>query len=106
MQAIPQKVRKEIEVNPFYHVCCLPNCSSKKVQMHHSIYYSGRQIKEIVVPACIDDHDKVRTDKCIKYAFKYIAISRNLDYLIINYPKRDWIFELNKYKEYYEELKR
>jgi hypothetical protein len=85
MRPIPNRYRKQANDMPFYKRCCC-GCNQSPVQWHHTCYYKKAQIPEIFLPTFKDCHD----DPKKKLYFEWIAINMYINYLIINYPKRDW----------------
>ncbi len=78
MRPIPEKIKKQINEDPFYNVCCITG--STGVSMEHAWIYARRQINELwaIVPLRRDlntsSPPKEVKDKC-----KLIALERAKD---------------------------
>jgi hypothetical protein len=97
MRLIPPKIKKELADNPVMSCCCYPDCNRHDVQWHHPYRYSGRQIVEAwgTVPACMDHHKAVKTDRQVKEFFEWYALRRaDIKDLQARYPRFGW--ELHK----------
>jgi hypothetical protein len=103
---IPTKQRRLAEQDPFFDECCFKDCPSRNVQFHHPLRYgkNNKQISELFVPVCVLHHDKIhltRNKYDVEYA-KWVIISRiGVDYLMANYPKFPWDFELDRLNQIY-----
>jgi len=96
---IPERIKKEINRDEFYRVCCITG-RMDNIVLHHPFYYgkNGKQINEIVVPVTESKHarvggdtDSVHNCKKTKDRAKWVAINRaDINELKIKYPKFDW----------------
>jgi len=50
--AIPNDIKKQFDIDPFYKKCCL--CCATPVEMHHNLIYGGRQVNLLwaILPVC------------------------------------------------------
>jgi hypothetical protein len=98
-------LNKLVNQDDFYSVCCYPECKNTDVQLHEPLYYAGKKLEKIRVPACYYHH-MIKThgrgvhgkekDQYVVNYFRWVAINRiGLDYLKANYPKHDW--EMDKF---------
>lgn len=103
MKSIPQRIRKQIEHDPFYWYDVIDHRSRNVVQ-HHPLYYKKSQIEWIVVPLTELNHLKAhfkieknaRENKYIHNKCIAIAIKRNIGELLKQCPKKDWVQEWRK----------
>lgn len=88
MRAIPAKIRRELESDPWMKQCKFPNCTSTNIEWHHATSYQGRQVNEkwAIIPLCKKHHDSQEG----KYRSELMAICRMTDKDKEKYYKRDW----------------
>lgn len=46
MRKIPDKLRQEMERDPFYKQCCITGRADEKIDWHHNMIYGGNQVNE------------------------------------------------------------
>jgi hypothetical protein len=95
MRLISQKVKKQIDADPFYHRCCLAdeNCDGR-VEMHHNLIYAGQQqdYKFCILPVCANFHHKNEKREDIRDKLDWIMLQRtDLNFLIKTFPRRNWL---------------
>lgn len=99
MRPIPQNLRKIIENDSFYRICCLRSYRCEgKIEIHHNFIYSGRQQNYLfcLLPLC-QYHHKIEKSPKFRDDLDRIMLRRTtLEFLIKTFPKRDWI-QLNNY---------
>jgi hypothetical protein len=110
MQLIPPAHRKLIDSDPYYKMSCLSKARgtfADRIVIHHAWEYAGKQISEMwnYCPLLESEHSpysqgkSVHNSKRVNDEVKLIAIGHaGLDYLKINFPKKDWELELRKIK--------
>lgn len=93
MRKIPQELKDEMSVDPYYQECCLlvlGNCGGR-IEWHDNLIYAGRQQnhKWCILPLCHDHHMKA-DNKEIKPLLDDIMVSRATPEELAEYPKRQW----------------
>jgi len=81
---IPQKLRKQIDKDPYYKKCALTGFTAFKIELHHAIIVGGSQIQEKwnIVPlwwrkhSPYGDEDSVHNCKKTKDLVELIALKR------------------------------
>jgi hypothetical protein len=58
MRTIPLKLRKLIDIDPFYRHCIIGRTCQGRIQIHHGFIYSGKQQSKswALVPLCAKHH--------------------------------------------------
>lgn len=86
MRPIPEKLRREMENDPFYKKCCITGSSSEKIDWHHNLIYGGRQVNEkwCILPLAKSVHDNI-----VKYKeiCDWIMFNRATDEELERYSK-------------------
>lgn len=92
MRAIPAKLKKQIEADPFMKKCihypssdCVP-----RIEWEHCWIYSGRQINEAwaIVPVCTYHHRGAGLDKDFN---RFVSLYRATMDDFKMYPKKPWL---------------
>lgn len=96
MNAIPPKLRAELEEDPYYHTCARANGDCRgRITWEHALYYVGRQIQArfAIIPLCARHHgvddwqDRGLLDKRTN---ERIAMERATDEDRKRYPNLPW----------------
>ncbi len=96
MRKISDKIKKVINSDAFYHVCCLndqyPDECDGRVEQHHNLIYAGKQVDELwaILPVCKYHHDKEKK-KPYNDDLDRIMISRTTYQDRKKYPRYDWV---------------
>jgi len=99
MRPIPEKIKKQINKDPFYNVCCITG--STGVSIEHAQIYAGKQISDLwaLVPLRRDlntSHPpKEVKDKCKLISLERAKAMGEWDNIKKKYPKKDWDQEYN-----------
>lgn len=93
MRPIPKKLKEEMAADPFYKRCCVTGSVGSKIDWHHNLIFSGRQVNEkwAILPLSKHIHDNV---------WKYRDI---LDWIMLNRATDD---QLKKYSKAVDLVKR
>jgi len=79
MRPIPQKLKDEMEADPFYQKCAWHGRPhpGKKIEWHHNLIFSGRQVnrKFAILPLCEEIHQQVSKREIREY-LDWIMVSR------------------------------
>lgn len=113
MNPIPQKLKKELEVDPFMKICvltCKASCDEIKIDWHHCWKYAGRQINEkwAIIPLWDRKHspqgdpDSVHRCKETREFVQYLSLKRATKEDLEKYPRNNWDLIFKKLKEKYE----
>lgn len=90
MTPIPLKLRKQLEVDPYYSMCSRAGSECNgRITWEHAIIYAGRQVQErwAIIPLCEFHHLGKGLNKQINI---FIALSRATPEELKKYPKEDW----------------
>jgi len=99
--AIPIKLRKELEDDPFMEQCIYEGCTNVP-EFEHAMIFANRQVnkKWAIVPCCYYHH---RGDGLDKDFNKYCALIRATDEDLAEFPKSDFpqqkIYLTSKYEK-------
>jgi hypothetical protein len=105
MRAIPEKLKKEIEEDPFYEQCCITG--SYGVSLEHCWIYAGKQINEkwAIVPLRRDLNTS-HPPKEVKEKCRLVSLERATKNDLAKYPKKDWEQEykylIKRYEDWYK----
>jgi len=101
MRSIPQKLRKQIAIDPRLKKCWFPGCNSLKVEINHTFIYSGRQVNAMwAFSALCEEHHRTGDDSFHKNKktreFIELECLKNVDIssLMRAYPRRNWVQEI------------
>lgn len=105
MRPIPDKIRREIDINPYYKICARDSdggCNGR-ITMEHAFIYAGRQINELwsIIPLCWYHHLGPGLDKRKN---QLIALRRATEEDLAKYPNKPWaqmLINLNKHHARY-----
>lgn len=86
MRPIPPKLRKDLEKDPYYKLCCITG--ARDVQWHHNLIFAGRQVNErwCILPLSEKIHDLAR-NKEVKEILDWIMINRATEEQLKIYSK-------------------
>lgn len=58
---IPPKLKKEMEEDPFYSVCCITGVKNEKIDWHHNLQFAGKRVNEkfCILPLAKSVHDNI-----------------------------------------------
>lgn len=89
MRPISQKMRKQIDEDPFFKKCIITG-DTLNVSIEHPWIYAGRQINEMwaFVPLRRDLNINMQAD--VKDKCRHISLMRATDEDLAKYPKKDW----------------
>lgn len=107
MRPIPPKLREEMSKDPFYFQCCITGQSknSTKIDYHHNLIYSGRQVNE---KFCILPVSELVHRNIVKHKEKlnWIMWNRATDEQIERYSKAiDYKREKDRLNSIYGQIK-
>jgi hypothetical protein len=94
MRAIPQKLKAEIDTEPFYKRCVLTG--RKQVVIHHAFIYSGKQINELwaFAPLAPDLHTggaaSAHRSQLTRELVQLLCLQRASAQDLAKYPRTDW----------------
>lgn len=90
MNKIPEKLKREMEDDPFYECCCITGSMARntKIEWHHNFVFAGRQVQEkwCILPLRSDIHASI-----VKYKEKcdHIMLNRANDDTLRRYSKSE-----------------
>ena len=96
MSNIPEKLKKELSIDPFYEICVRENKDCEGyITWEHCFIYAGKQVQEkwAIIPLCELHHsvnkylDVGKLDKGIN---QLIALSRASEKDLEKYPRVNW----------------
>jgi hypothetical protein len=105
MRPIPINLRNEMENDPFYKQCCMPEdglCEGR-VEWHHNLIYAGSQLNEkwAILPLCQYHHNNEK-HRMIKEQINWIMLNRATDDQLRQYSKAvDYIRERDRLNNLY-----
>ena len=88
MNNIPPRLRREIEVDPFYQRCCITGskATNTKIDWHDNLIFAGKQVQEkwCILPLRADIHKDI-----VKYKEQcdWIMLNRATDDDLKRYSK-------------------
>jgi len=97
MIPIPNKMREEMEADPFMKKCVWSGeISKEKVSWEHCWNYAGRKINEkwAIVPLRVDLNVNISGN--VKEYCRYVSLTRATNEDLEKYPKKNWQ-QLKKY---------
>lgn len=90
MNNIPLHVRKELEADPYYHICCVTSvtAATDKIEWHHNFIFAGKQVQEkwCILPLAKAIHDMANR-KDIKEKLDWIMLNRASIETLAKYSK-------------------
>jgi hypothetical protein len=96
MTPIPERIKRILEIDPYYHTCARSGSDCKgRITWEHAIIYAGKQVQEkwAIIPLCEYHHLGKGLDKQINI---FIALSRATPEELKKYPRVDWEQEKKK----------
>jgi len=97
MRAIPQRLKRELEQDPWYKRCCITGRTQEKIEWHHNFIFAGRQVNEkwCILPLSKPIHDREK-EKEIKMKLNWIMINRADDETLKKYSKAMDLLEIKE----------
>lgn len=92
MRPIPQKLRKQIDADPYFKTCARKGdgyCEGR-ITIEHAFIYEGRQINELwaLIPLCWHHHLGSGLEK---EKNQWLALKRAEVKDLYKYPRKDWL---------------
>lgn len=82
MRPIPDRMRAEMQADPFYQRCCLTGKQAgvARIEWHHNLIFAGRQVNEkfCILPLCKTMHSKANNVQ-VRELLDWVMVNRATD---------------------------